>query len=86
MSNIRNYTPEQREKIQKQIHLEVDRSFDVNKFGKGSPAWMGLLFMLKRFNRGNYYGTFEWKVLGTSANDVKEKEVTHKLQEIFDEP
>ena len=86
MSTVMKYDPDQREKIKAQICEELDKSFDVNQYGKGTPMWMSLLFMLRRFNRGNYYGTFELKILGTSANDVKEKEVTHKLQEMFEEP
>lgn len=85
MSSIRDYTPEQREKIKGIIYKELDRSFDINVFGKGTPLWLNLLFMLRAFNKGNYYGTLELKILGTSCNDVKEKEVTHKLQETFRE-
>jgi len=86
MSSIREYTPDQRDVIKTQVMGELERAFDVNKFGKGTPVWMSILFILKKFNRGNYYGTFELKVLGTSCNDVREREVTHKLQEIFDDP
>ncbi len=86
MSSIREYTTVQREKIKAQIMEEMEKSFDVNKFGKGTPIWMSILFILRKFNRGNYYGTFEFKVLGTSCNDVKEKDVTHKLQEMFEDP
>ena len=86
MSNVQNYSVEQRKKIKERICKELDKSFDINKFGKGTPMWMSLLFMLQKFNTGSYYGTFELKILGTSANDVKEKEVTHKLQEKYDEP
>ena len=46
---------------------------------------MNLLFILDNFNQGNYYGTFELKLLGTSCNDIKEKERTHKLQEIYED-
>lgn len=86
MSNIQVYTRDQRDKIKAQIMVEVEKSFEVNRFGKGTPIWMCILFILKKFNRGSYYGTLELKVLGTSCNDVKEKEVTHKLQEMFEDP
>jgi len=79
------YTKEQKEKILKQINEKLLTSFDVNKFGKGTPLWMNLLFILDNFNKGNYYGTFELKLLGTSCNDIKEKERTHKLQEIYED-
>ena len=44
--NITDYTPEQREKIKNRVMEALDRSFDVNKFGKGTPLWMSLLFIL----------------------------------------
>jgi len=84
--NITDYTPEQRDKIKARVIEALDRSFDVNKFGKGTPLWMSLLFILERFNKGNYYGSLELKILGTSANDIKEKERTHKLLEQYIEP
>ena len=84
--NITDYTPEQKEQIKQRLIEAIDKSFDVNKFGKGTPFWMSLLFILERFNKGNYYGSLELKILGTSANDVKEKDRTHKLLEKYVEP
>tara|TARA_R100000008_G_scaffold83815_1_gene69746 strand:- start:663 stop:923 length:261 start_codon:yes stop_codon:yes gene_type:complete len=84
--NITDYTPEQRDKIKERIIQALDKSFDVNKFGKGTPMWMSILFILERFNKGNYYGSLELKILGTSVNDVKEKERTHKLLEKYTDP
>lgn len=84
--NITDYTPEQKEKIKQRLNEAIDKSFEVNKFGKGTPFWMSLLFILERFNKGNYYGSLELKILGTSANDVKEKDRTHKLLEKYVEP
>ncbi|MEC8945389.1 MAG: hypothetical protein VYD72_03255 [Chloroflexota bacterium] len=84
--NVKEYTPEEKEKIKAKIIEELDKAFDVNRYGKGTPLWMNLLFLLRRFNKGNYYGTLELKVLGTSCNDIKEKERTFKLLEIFPEP
>jgi hypothetical protein len=81
-----NYSEKAKKSIIKSIVDELERSFDVNKFGKGTPFWMSLLFLIKRFNRGNYYGTLEFKILGTSCNDVKEKERTFKLMEVFEDP
>jgi len=86
MSQVKTYTEAQKEKIKESISDALDKSFEINKFGKGTPMWMNLLFLLKKFNTGNYYGTLEIKILGTSCNDAKEKEVTHKLLEIFEEP
>jgi len=83
---IQDYTEKQREEIKETLIKELDKSFDVNKFGKGTPLWMNLLFILKKFNKGNYYGTLELKLLGTSINDVREKDRTHKLLELFREP
>jgi len=84
--NVQDYTETQREKIRQQVLEALEKSFEVNKFGKGTPFWMGILFVLKKFNSGNYYGSLEVKILGTSCNDIKEKERTHKLLEIFKEP
>ena len=84
--NITDYTPEQKEKIKQRLNEAIDKSFEVNKFGKGTPFWMSLLFIMERFNKGNYYGSLELKILGTSANDVKEKDRTHKLLEKYVEP
>ncbi len=85
MKNMKAYTPEQQATIKARISKELDRAFEVNQFGKGTPLWMSILFILQKFNKGNYYGSFELKVLGTSCNDVKEKEVTHKLQEKYED-
>jgi hypothetical protein len=84
--NVQDYTETQREKIRQQVLEALEKSFDVNKYGRGTPFWMSLLFVIEKFNKGNYYGTLEFKILGTSCHDVKEKERTHKLLEIFKEP
>lgn len=81
-----NYTEKQKEQIKKEICEKIDRSFEVNKHGKGSPMWMNLCFLLDKFNRGNYYGVIEVKIVGTSCNDAKEKDRTHRLREIYKEP
>ena len=81
-----NYSEKAKKNIRKSIMDELDKSFEINKFGKGTPFCMSILFILKRFNRGNYYGTLEVKILGTSCNDVKEKERTFKLMEVFEDP
>ena len=79
------YSKEQKEEILRRINEKLLESFEVNKFGKGTPLWMNILFILDNFNKGNYYGTFELKLLGTSCNDIKEKERTHKLQELYED-
>ena len=84
--NVQDYSQEQKEKINSRVLEALEKSFQVNRYGKGTPFWMNLLFILERFNRGNYYGTLELKILGTSCNDAKEKERTHKLQEVIKEP
>lgn len=86
MSQVKKYTEEQKEKIKKSVCDALEKSFEINAWGKGTPLWMSILFILKKFNRGNYYGTLEIKILGTSCNDAKEKEVTHKLLELYEEP
>ena len=81
-----DYTEQQKEEIKKVILEKLDKSFEVNKHGKGTPFWMNICFILDRFNKGNYYGIIEIKVVGTSCNDAKEKEKTHRLQELYKEP
>lgn len=81
-----DYNSAQREEIKRQILKALDESFEVNKHGKGTPMWQNILFLLDKFNQGNYYGIIEIKIVGTSANDAKEKERTHRLQEIYKEP
>lgn len=84
MNRMLEYTPDQQKKIKEIINKGLDKSFEVNKFGKGTPMWMNLLFILDQFAKGNYYGTLEIKILGTSCNDVREKEKTHKLMEQYE--
>jgi len=79
------YSQKEKELILKRLNEKILKSLEVNKYGKGTPLWMDLEFILDQFNQGNYYGTLELKILGTSCNDVKEKERTHKLLEIYGE-
>ena len=79
------YTKDQKAEILKRLNEKLLKSFDVNQYGKGTPLWMNLEFILDNFNQGNYYGTLELKLLGTSCNDIKEKERTHKLMEIYED-
>jgi len=77
------YTEEQKQEIRELLLARLERSFETNKHGKGTPFWLNVLFMFDLFNRGNYYGTMILKILGTSCNDVREGEVTHKLSEKY---
>jgi len=86
MSKIKTYSEEAKEKIRQSIFDELEKSFKTNAYGKGTPMWMNILFLLKKFNPGNYYGTIDIKILGTSCNDAKEREITHKLIEQFEDP
>jgi len=81
--HLLEYTEEQKKEIKKKVEQALYKSFDVNKFGQGCPMWMNILFLLEQFNSGKYYGTIEIKILGTSVNDAREKEKTHKMREIF---
>lgn len=82
-SHLLEYTEEQKAEIKKRVNQALYKSLEVNKYGQGCPMWMNILFLLDRFNSGKYYGTIEIKVLGTSVNDAKEKEKTHKMREIY---
>lgn len=84
--NVPEYTLDQQAKIEKLILVKLRKSFSINKFGKGTPLWMNIAFLLDTFNRGNHYGTIEVKILGTSCNDAREREITHKLLEIYRDP
>ena len=43
---IKEYTEEQKEAIKRRLCERVDKSFEVNKYGKGTPLWMNLFFIL----------------------------------------
>jgi hypothetical protein len=79
------YDEEQKQEIRDAVLNRLERSFEVNRTGKGTPLWLNIIFMLDLFNRGNYYGTLLLKILGTSCNDVREQDVTHKLSEKYRE-
>ena len=82
---LRAYTPKEKEKIKTFLCELLDKSFEVNKHGNSPPLWMSLAFILEKFNTGNFYGTISIKVIGTSVNDAKEVDRTHKLVEYYDE-
>jgi len=81
--NPLEYTEAQKKEIKERVNKALDKSFEVNKFGQGCPMWMNLMFILDQFNTGKYYGTIEFKILGTSVNDIREKERTHKMRELY---
>lgn len=84
---MKSYSREEKERIKRLISDQVEKSFDINQSGSGTPFWMNLLFLLERFNQGgNFYGTIAIKIMGTSCQDAKEQEVTHKLKERYDDP
>ena len=78
------YSEQDKEIIKSHINSELEKAIEVNSLGKGgTPVWMNILFILETFNQGNFYGTLELKVLGTTCNDVKIKERTYKLREKY---
>ncbi len=78
------YSDSQKARIKEVINEALEESFEINKVANtGIPFWMSILFILEKFNKGNYYGTLLIKILGTSVNDVKEADRTHKLLEHF---
>jgi len=81
--HLLEYNEKQKAEIREKVIGALNKSFEVNKFGQGCPMWMNLLFLLDQFNSGKYYGTIEIKILGTSVNDAREKEKTHKMREIY---
>lgn len=83
---MKTYTPQEQEQIEDIIIKELRKSFGINQYGQGTPFWMNVLFLLRKFNQGNYYGSVLMKILGTSCQDAKEVEVTHKLKELFNDP
>jgi hypothetical protein len=83
--SVKKLTPEQQKKIEDRVIEALRKSFRVGESSRTVPMWQNLLFLLDKYNNGNYYGTIAIKILGISCNDAREVEVTHKLVETYDE-
>jgi hypothetical protein len=84
---MKQYTLAEKERIKSLISAQIEQSFLTNQSGAGTPFWMNVLFLLEKFNQGgNYYGTVAIKIMGTSCQNAKELEVTHKLIERYEDP
>jgi hypothetical protein len=70
----------QKEKARSLIMEKLEKSFEVNKDAPtGVPIHKAICFLLDKYNRGNYYGTINIKIVGTSVQSPRENDVTHKL-------
>jgi len=73
-----------REKIKRVLLEKFDKTLDVNSLADGVPVWKVLFFMLDCINTASFYGTFEWKIIGTKVKDVKITNQTFRSDGIYD--
>lgn len=68
------------------ITEELKKAEEIHKTDKTTiEPHKAILFFLKKYNTGNYYGTIAIKVTGTQVQNPKEQEVTHRLDLIFED-
>ncbi|MCR4284676.1 MAG: hypothetical protein NUV97_01365 [archaeon] len=67
--------------IIKAVIQELQKSFETDSMAsdKGIPIYKNILYVLEKYNTKSYYGTLNIKITGPSCFDIKESEVTHKL-------
>jgi hypothetical protein len=74
-------------KLKKVFEEELKKAEKVNAEspqGSGINLYKALIFILKKYNSGNYYGTIALKFTGTTIQNPKELEVTHRLELDFE--
>jgi hypothetical protein len=59
------------------------RAQKMNSHGDGTPAWKNVFFLLDLIGQGDFYGTFQVKVLGCVTKDAKILERTFKVDEMY---
>jgi len=70
-----------RKKIEEAILEELRTSMDLEADPMSKPMWANILFMLRKFNKGNFFGTFQIKVLGTSIRDIRVVDRSYKMED-----
>jgi hypothetical protein len=62
---------------------ELKKAIKINEQSpkdSGIDLFRALIFVLQRYNSGNYYGTIALKFTGTMIQNPRELEVTHRLE------
>ena len=86
MINYKKY----QDKILVEINKELKKSMELRSDPASQPLWACILFLLKRYNKGNFFGTFHLQVLGTTVRNPRivdqSFKVEDELSEFFDLP
>lgn len=62
---------------------ELKKAIKINEQSpkdSGIDLLRALIFVLQKYNSGNYYGTIALKFTGTMIQNPRELEVTHRLE------
>jgi len=62
---------------------ELKKAIKINEQSpkdSGIDLFRALIFVLQKYNSGNYYGTIALKFTGTMIQNPRELEVTHRLE------
>lgn len=62
---------------------ELKKAIKINEQSpsdSGIDLLRALIFILQKYNTGNYYGTIALKITGTMIQNPRELEVTHRLE------
>jgi len=76
-------TPEQMKRIEARLLQKFRKAVAMNAPGDGTPVWKNLLFMLDLVGQGDFYGIVEIKILGCVIKDLRIRERTFKVNEMF---
>lgn len=69
--------------IRKKLSKALDKAVKLNEKATpdtGIDLCRALLFILDKYNKGNYYGTVALKFTGLTVQNPREVEVTHRLE------
>lgn len=69
-------------KIEKLICEGLRKSF-VRDIGKGVPMWSNILYLLDRYNDGDFIGNLSLRIVGNVACGVRIKEQEIRMGEYF---
>ena len=74
--------------LKQKFDEELKKALALNRqcpIDKGIPLYKALIFLLERYNDGDYYGTIGIKFSGTIVQNPKEVDVTHRLETAYEE-
>ena len=69
--------------LQERLYKEIQTGLKLNSkapLSNGIDLCRALIFVLEKYNSGNYYGTIALKMTGTMIQNPREIEVTHRLE------